>query len=205
VREMEFIPAWYPTLRRRRRLVIINAWIAAGFVVALGGWMLLAERNIRGAQASLDLLHGELKQTDTQLQRLSELQSLNQQMQQQAQVVARLGPHVPTARIVNILEDVMPPEMALLDFSSQQETQVKAQTAVAIAAGMQAPVVHRVRFRIHGVSPTDVDLGDFLARLAAIPYFSDINMTYSRDRSDSGHMMREFEVTFELTLDGENS
>jgi Tfp pilus assembly protein PilN len=204
VREMEFMPDWYPTLRRRRRLVTINSWMAAAVVVGLGIWMLLAERNIRAAQGSLDLLHGELKQTDTQLQRLGELQSLNQQMQQQAQVVARLGPHVPTARIVNILEDVMPPQMALLDFSSEQETQVKAQTAVALAAGVQAPVVHRVRFKIHGVTPTDVDLGDFLARLAAIPYFSDINMTYSRDRSDSGHVMREFEVTFELNLDEGN-
>jgi hypothetical protein len=54
------------------------------------------------------------------------------------------------------------------------------------------------------VAPSDVDLGDFLARLAGIPYFSDVAMGYSRDRTDSGHVMREFEVAFNINLDEGN-
>jgi hypothetical protein len=45
-----------------------------------------------------------------------------------------------------------------------------------------------------------VDLANFLAGLSNNPYFEQIAMTYARDRSDSGHTMREFEVTYVVDL-----
>jgi Tfp pilus assembly protein PilN len=202
MRDMEFLPAWYPALRRRRRFVALQAWLAGTVVVALGSWMLLAERNVNAAEASLTGLQNQLQQTDDQLHRLGELQSLKQQMSEQAEIVARLGPHIPTARLMNILEQSMPPDMAILDLSMDSESQMRAAPALAAASGSGPEVNRSLLVRIHGVAPTDVDLGNFLARLAGVPFFSDIAMAYSKDRVDSGHLMREFEVTFAVRLDG---
>jgi Tfp pilus assembly protein PilN len=204
MRELEFLPPWYPALRRRRRFVTIQAWITGAFVLVLGLWMLLAERNVRAAEASLNGLQRQLAQTDDQLHRLSELQSLKQQMSQQAEVVSRLGPHLPVARLINILEAAMPDDMAILDLSAQSQEQTKQATALSAASGAQSTVVRTTVIRLHGVAPTDVDLGNFLARLAGVPYFSDIAMAYSKDRVDNGHMMREFEVTFDIQFDDPN-
>jgi Tfp pilus assembly protein PilN len=204
MRELEFLPAWYPTLRRKRRFVAMQAWLACAVLLALGLWMLLAERNVRSAEASLANLQGQLAQTDDQLHRLSELQSLKDQMSQQAEVVSRLGPHVPIARLINILQDAMPEDMAILDLSSQAQAQTKQVSTLAAASGSQPVLIRTQLVRLHGVAPSDVDLGNFLARLAGVPYFSDIAMTYSKDRVDSGRMMREFEVTFSIHLDDGN-
>jgi len=204
MRELEFLPAWYPALRRKRRFVALQAWLACAILVVLGLWMLLAERNVRSAEASLANLQGQLAQTDDQLHRLSELQSLKDQMSQQAEVVSRLGPHVPIARLINVLEDAMPDDMAILDLSSQAQAQTKQASSLSAATGSQPVLVRTELVRLHGVAPSDVDLGNFLARLAGVSYFSDIAMTYSKDRVDSGRMMREFEVTFSIHLDDGN-
>jgi Tfp pilus assembly protein PilN len=204
MRELEFLPAWYPALRRKRRWMTLQAWLTGAVLITLGFWMLLAQRNVHAAQSTLDNIHGQLQQTDQELHRLSELQALKQQMSQQAQIVASLGPHVPTVRILNELEQLMPPEMALLDLSLTTQTQSEPTDVLAKAAGAQPTLMRVMHFRLHGVSPTDVDLGNFLARLAGVPYFSDIAMVYSRDRADSGHRMREFEVTFAIHLDDSN-
>ena len=202
--ELEFLPAWYPALRRRRRFVAMQAWLSGVVIVTLGFWMLLAQHNVRVAQGALNSINSQLQQTDQELHRLNELQALKQQMSLQAQVVARLGPHVPTARILDELEQLMPPQMALLDFTLNTQSQNKAPAALAAASGSQATQSRSLHLRLHGVAPTDVDLGNFLARLAGVPYFSDIAMSYSRDRSDSGHVMREFEVTFTIDLSDGN-
>ncbi len=204
MRELEFLPAWYPALRRRRRMVALQAYLAGAVLAALGLWMLLAERNVRVAEGALSNLQRQLALTDDQLHRLSELQSLKQQMSQQAEVVSRLGPHVPVARLIDVLQDTMPDDMAVLDLSAENQSQTKQNTTLAAAAGAQPVLVRTMLIRLHGVAPSDVDLGNFLARLSAVEYFSDIAMTYSKDRVDSGRAMREFEVTFTIHLDDGN-
>jgi len=52
------------------------------------------------------------------------------------------------------------------------------------------------------VAPTDVELANFYAKLAAMPQISDVNWTYSKDRVQEGHTMRECAVTFSIDLNG---
>ena len=38
MRELEFLPAWYPQTRRRKRQVLLQAWVTVGSVIALAAW-----------------------------------------------------------------------------------------------------------------------------------------------------------------------
>jgi hypothetical protein len=60
----------------------------------------------------------------------------------------------------------------------------------------------KLRFRMHGVAPTDTDLGEFLHKLTGKPFFKDVELLYSHERQDRGHVMREFELTFTMELTG---
>ena len=60
----------------------------------------------------------------------------------------------------------------------------------------------KLRFKLHGVCPTDVDLGEFLAKLTGKPFFKNVELMYSHERQDRGHVMREFEVAFTMDLTG---
>ena len=57
-----------------------------------------------------------------------------------------------------------------------------------------------MKVKIQGVTPTDVDLANFLGALSSVSYFENIAMTYARDKGENGHIMREFEVTFSMNL-----
>jgi Tfp pilus assembly protein PilN len=200
MREPEFLPNWYPMLRRKRRYVILQSWLTAAVVIALGMWMLLSERNVHAAESAVDSLQSQLSQSNGELKKLDELQSLRRQMTQQAQVVAHLGLHIPTARMIDALGQVMPAKMALLDLTLNTEQRAIQQSPLLANSGVEPQVDRRLRVKLHGVVPTDVDLGDFLGHLSNVPFFRDIAMPYSKDRVQSGHVMREFEVTFAVDL-----
>jgi Tfp pilus assembly protein PilN len=200
MREPEFLPNWYPMLRRKRRWVILQSWLTAAVVVALGMWMLLSERNVHAAENALDSLQGQLNQSNGELRKLDELQSLRRQMSQQAQVVAHLGLHVPASRMIDALDQVMPTKMALLDLTLNTEQRVVAQSPLLTTPGAEPAIDRQLHVKLHGVVPTDVDLGDFLGHLSNVPFFRDIAMPYSKDRVQSGHVMREFEITFSVKL-----
>ena len=58
----------------------------------------------------------------------------------------------------------------------------------------------KIRLRVHGVAPTDMDLAEFLAKLTTKPFFKQIELIYSHERQDSGHVMREFEVSVVMDI-----
>ena len=98
MRELEFLPAWYPQTRRRKRLVILQAWMTFVLVLGLGLYLFLAERNLRTARASLASLGGELTQTEKELRKLDELLTLQKQWQQQFEVHSKVGEHIEASR-----------------------------------------------------------------------------------------------------------
>jgi len=67
-------------------------------------------------------------------------------------------------KIMAALEQAMPADMALVDLTfDTEETPRPAGTLAARAASEQKGPESKLHFRLHGVSPTDVDLAEFLA------------------------------------------
>ena len=204
MREVEFLPAWYPLLRRRRLMMYAEAWAIVAAVAAMAVWLLIFHRNVRMAEASLGGLDRQLTQTDADIQRLNEQRALKEQLQRQGEVSAKLGPYVPQARLVSSLADIMPREMTLLDLSSNVVEQPRpAQALVSARGDAVAPATDRkLLVALTAVAPTDVELANFYAKLAAMPQIAEVNWTYSKDRVQDGHTMRECAVTFSIDLNG---
>jgi hypothetical protein len=200
MRELEFLPAWYPLLRRKRQRLMFQLWLTGAIIAGLTLWIVLSERNVRAAEYSMHTLEGQLNQADDQLHKLGELESYELQLSKQAEIRNRLGPHVSTSRIINVLDESMPPGMAMLDLYVDTETQEQTSGALSAAAGKTPVMSRRLQVRVHGVTPNDADLGDFVVKLADIPYISEAAPTYSKDRVESGRLMREFEVRFVINL-----
>jgi Tfp pilus assembly protein PilN len=203
MREMEFLPSWYPEISKRRRMVVLQAWATMALVGGLTAWMVLSGRNVRRAEVDLRSLRGEISQTESDLQKLDDLLSLQKQLRQQDRVNAKLGLHVEATRMMNALESAMPREMAVLQLELDIEEQTKPVTTLADAKAMQEkepPQIRKLKVRLQGVAPTDVDVANFMTRIGTTSYFEQVAMTYARDRLESGHVMREFEVTFSVDL-----
>jgi hypothetical protein len=199
MRELEFLPEWYPRLRRRKRLVVLQGWLTIAVIGGLSLWMFLAHRNVRAAEGSLAGIENQLQQAGAQVQKLNEMHELKKRWVHQDDILRQMGPHVPAARMFDALQELMPPEMALLDLTVVNEEVAASNSGLVGAQGTPA-VDRRLRVTIHGVTPTDVDLGNFLAKLTSVPYFGNIAMGYAQDRVDDGRAMREFETTFTVDL-----
>ena len=213
MREVEFLPDWYPKVRQRKRVVALQAWVTLLLIAGLGLWILLAQRNVHAREIELAGLRTDLDQSVTELQRLDEMLELQKRLGQQDGIFLRIGRPVETTRVITTLEQLMPRDMALLDFTMDVEEAPKA-TASASAGSLAARAQQqqlgkspaavaadsRVRFRVHGVAPTDLDLADFLNQITTRPFFKQVELVYSHERQQGGRVMREFEVAFTMDV-----
>jgi hypothetical protein len=189
MREMEFLPTWYSTLRHKRRILMIEAWLG----------MILSARNVMGKETLLSTREKELTQSARELKMLADLTSLKAQMSDQVKLMAHVGPNLPMARLIGAIEQMMPKEMALLDVEVESQDQVRSQIGLTPAA-VKAVQSHELLVTLHGVSPSDVELGNFMIRVAGIPNYVE-GSVQTKDVHQNGHMMRDFKISFGIKLD----
>jgi hypothetical protein len=215
VRELEFLPDWYPRVRKRKRMVALQTWVTITVMCGLGLWMLLVQRNVHAREVEVESLRTDLDKSETELARLEDLLQLQRQLGQQDQIFLKIGRPVETTKIITTLEQMMPTDMALLDLQVETEEPNRANTSNGysnLSGGLAARAARekeqespKLRFRMHGVAPTDTDLGEFLHKLTGRPFFKNVELLYSHERQDRGHVMREFELTFNMELAGLNA
>src|SRR5687767_11857298 len=108
-------------VRKRKRMVALQAWVTLILMCGLGLWMLLVQRNVHAREAELKALRTDLEQSETELARLEDLLQWQRQRGQQDQIFVKIGRPVETTRIITTLEQMMPSDMALLDLSLETE------------------------------------------------------------------------------------
>jgi hypothetical protein len=200
MRDLEFLPDWYPKLGRRKRAVAFQAWITLAIAAFLGLWTLLAQRDVRATEAELRDISSSLTRSVAEVERLKKLEKLKDQYAAQDMVFARIGRPIEMTRLLTTLAEIMPDNMSMLNLQvSTEETKVES---LKDKAQQQRGTNRKMKLKLQGVAPTDGDLGSFLNKLTGKPFFTDVALIYSKPRSESGHTMREFEVSFTLDLGG---
>lgn len=203
MRELEFLPEWYPQYHRRRRMMFTQAWLMVVLAFSLALWVYLADRNERGAEETLTNLQGQLTQAEAQLEQMALLEVLRKQWLRQDETLRRLGLHVEAARLIAKLTTVLPENVSLLALAVETEERPLPMTNVERAGQpvASAPAMdRRMKVRLQGVAPTDVELALVLTELNKVPFFDRVTPTYAQDRRDAGHVQREFELTFSVDL-----
>jgi hypothetical protein len=201
MRELEFLPEWYPQTRRRKRLVFLQAWLTLLLVLGMGAFLVKSERNIIALERTRAAILGQLNQTNSQLAEMDKLDAIRRQLRRQAQITSRLGLYVETSSVIHELERLMPKQMSLTGLQVENEEKAE-QSAVAAARGGEPQVDRRLRVRLQAVCPTAVDMASFLTQLSAVPFFEQVNLNRAGEAADKGHTMHEFEVTLVLNLNG---
>ena len=46
MREVEFLPEWYPAVRRRKRMVAMQAWATLILICVLGLWTVMSQQRV---------------------------------------------------------------------------------------------------------------------------------------------------------------
>jgi Tfp pilus assembly protein PilN len=204
MRDMEFLPAWYPQTRKRRRMVVLQGWLTLLLVAGMGTHLVLSDRNIKTQDKTLSTLRAQFDQTNAQLVEMDKQDIMRQQLRQQEQIVTRLGFHVQACKAVETLDTLMPKQMSLTGVQLENEEKASI-SAIQQAKNGDVALDRRLKVKIQGVCPTEYDLATFMTELQKVSFFEQINVTYAREKSENGHVMREFEVSFLLSLNGAGS
>src|SRR5882757_7262049 len=114
MRELEFLPSWYPQMRRRRRIAALQGWLLLMVAAGLAAWMGLAQRNVHAAESTMSLLQQQLDQTHAEQNILAQQLELRKQLQEKEQLIASLGFPVQMTRLLQTLDSAMPKEMSLV-------------------------------------------------------------------------------------------
>ena len=203
MREIEFLPKWYSQLLKRRRLMGVEVWLFIALAGGLGLRSFLINRNILTASTALGSLRAQLTQTNSTLQQMERFELLCRQSRAKDEELPRMGIHLDSGRIVGKLHELLPSSVSLLGLGVELvETPVPTSTGLrSMFAQQSAPQFERqLRIKLQGVTPSDVDLATFLTDLNKVSFFEQISPSYVRDRRESGHILREFELSFAVRL-----
>lgn len=209
MRELEFLPDWYPRLRKRKRSVGVQAWATGVLIVGLCLWGWLSGRNIRAASASITVLKGEISQTDSELRRLDEALAQQKELSAKDLIMKKLGHHVESTRILAAVHAAMPEEMALVTLTNEVRETARQMPGLAAAATAQQNnqllLDRRLEVSVIGVGPTDATLAKFMRNLGESGLFDRINVSYAKERVEANCVMREFALTFGVGLNQSGS
>jgi len=204
MRELEFLPTWYPQMHRRRRMVRLQSYLMLAVGGGLGLWLFLVHNNIRGAQAYEADLGAELKVAITNCDSIDLRKKDLEDLSSRERMFAKLGIHVDMARLIRALDQAMPKDVALTGIEIDGEQSLAPQNAVqsrlVSPAESDAPVEHLLRVKVQGLAPTDVDVGNLMSELGTMKFIDQVAITHSWEKPDKGHLLREFELTFVIDL-----
>ncbi len=196
--EMEFLPGWYPQLHRRKRMVMLQVWATLLVAVCLGLWIFLARGNVAARQTDHRLISEQLSESRLRLTALNEQLRQKQNLEADQRVVSKVGIHVETTRLLAKIDQIMPREMTLVDATF--DTIEVPQPRDSSAESRPPEMTRRMLVKLSGVTPSDADWAGVLAKLSSVPFFQDVRLVGAKDKVDSGHLMREFEVSFTVEL-----
>ncbi len=200
MRELEFLPDWYPRLRRKRAAVIANAIAAASIVVAMLIWTGIARLRVLTARNEQSAVNAQFKQTTDALRQVDELSLIKRHWDEQGEVMEKLGLGVESTRLIASITQATPDSVSLTGLNMQTEEKVEQIRSATAAKTGRTNVDRALKVRLTGIAPSDGQVADLMAKLSAVKVFRDVSMTYSKDGEQNGRLVREFEVNFKLDL-----
>jgi len=201
---IDFLPERVKLTRARKRRIAREAYLLA---ICLAGLVLLGhirQGKVGQAKAEVDFLTERQANMDRQLAAREPLEKQQADLMVMRLITDDLGSRANVLDILAELEAVMPRSISLQDLSMESmDVHVPVQMPhnspkPKLAAGpaeAAEKIVKRIQLSITGLSPTDIELADFIAQLSASPLFEDVNMGYARTDEFDGRVGRKFQAS----------
>ena len=210
LRVLNFLPDDYVQQRQLRRANVICALMAAGGLLLVGiaaGLTAFGAMGVAAARAAVDR---QYEQARLRIKDLEQLEQRKADLLHKAELSATLLERVPRSHILACVTNHLPPETSLTSLSMEhQEMRVDvpeppAETSEKPKKGKKKvsqpkQTETRVRFRLDGLAQTDVQVAEYISRLAADPLFESVDLQFSEEFPyEEGVTMRRFQISFLL-------
>lgn len=209
--EINFLPQSFLESQNRRQRLFREVAILCGMVLI--GIALFAGQS--GQVMSVRKLTEQKKDelTAAKLRSKEVARLKGQQLNLKLKLAVHEGLSMPLnmSSIMATIADVLPDRMALteitcaaeepkLDLAALKPDQ-NAKKKPAKNAKPVKPEEHYMQIQLMGISPSDVDVANFVGTLSASPIFQNVKMRYSKTTRIGKVTAREFRIEMEVSLD----
>jgi hypothetical protein len=199
MREIDFLPSWYPDIKRRQRWVVAQAWGTLLFLLLLAAYAVAQRWKVEVAGRNPAVTEMQIGASRQELGQLTEKLKYQEELRRHEDLISRVGIGVDTTRLLKALEDAMTPGMALTNLSLETLEQTLPEHGGS--AVTTTPTDKLLTVQMDGVAPSDLDVAALIEHLQKVGCFDNIAPPYMREGSvRNGHAMREFAITFTINI-----
>lgn len=202
--EIDFLPKWYKT-SKRRQINYRRQWIIiVGIFAALMAWSFSASFSISMVEAQVDLMNDSLKNNKEIAQRYARLESSLGVLQQKANILSKLDSGVNISAVLAELSFLVGDAITLAELEVELEiyTQGKKSSGSSVRLGSSKagkaeampPANIRYKVVVSGSASSSAGVTGFIARLEESDYFCQIIPGYLRNIKDT--TATKFEISF---------
>lgn len=205
---IDFLPEKIRLRRNRKKRLVHQVYVLLGCAALLGLWGYTREIRVQKAQAELAELQDRSVEIQKQLSLREELERQQAKLMVVQQIEKDLGSRADVLDVLGELEAIMPESIALstclletVEIRVEKKEKNTRSRRLQSASGKPAEpeTIKRVRGMITGISPSDVDIANFIGQLSASPLFQEVNMGYARNVEFRGRQGREFQASFYIS------
>jgi len=200
MKEIDFIPEWYKT-GRRRQLSYRTQYVAlGGMFVVMMAWNFASIRSLSKASAELVQMAPEQSQAQSVSREFKKAQSRLADLQKKTRLIEQIDSKIDVASVLAEMSFLIDEKIVLskVEFTAQKfgatpQNGPGSTSAVRVAGdgfgGKQVPPLGSVRFQIviNGVASDASNVAELICRLEDSPYFCLVRPSFSRYKTiDSG-------------------
>ena len=217
MKEIDFLPEWYKSGRRRQVNCRTQYVALAGIFVVMVMWNFIAAHSITKAQAAITLMAPKQAEAANVSREFAGIKNQIMQLQKKANILEEIDSRIDVPNVLAEMSFLIDGKIVLskVDFKAERfvdkqgnKTSVYGGSAVRVAGGSfggkKVSPLGDVRFKvvINGVASEASDVAELICKLEDSPYFCLVYPSFSRNRKIKGlkgPVSEDFEVTeFEI-------
>jgi len=215
MKDIDLLPGWYKSSRKKRKLLRAQYAVLAIFVLFMTLWTVLMSNSVKKAQAGLVALEAKRSSVEKNVKDYSGLSGRLEQLKQNKALIAKCASNIDLSSSLAELSFLLDENIVIskLYFSADKLDAAKRKTQIKSAAQvyrsdsltLSGPVGFKVS--LTGFADDSGKVADLICRLEDSPYFSDVVLIYTADKnlkeknlfSDSQAQVTEFEMGFVIS------
>jgi Tfp pilus assembly protein PilN len=195
MKEIDFLPGWYKSGRRRQISYRTQYVALGGLFLLVVAWSLVSARTVSKATADLAHMASGQSQAQEVFREFTEVKSKLEKLQEKVRVIEGIDSQIDVASTLAEISYLIDEKVVLskVDFSAERFAEDSkrpptsgsvVRVAGATPGAAQLPV-GKVRFKvvINGIASDPSDVAELICRLENSPYFCLVYPSFSRNKT----------------------
>jgi len=203
--DVNFVPEWYVAQRQRRASLRRQAMLMIVMLAGMGVLFGLTRQKVVGLKQYHQSLTAQLNAAEFQLTEVAKLQQARASLSDQMKIYREIARPLTHGQMISTLAALTPESVFLSGVNG--ETRIEERRRVIPAGGENGrdkTVIDRVEtifVDLEGVAPSNVEIANYIGRLAGSNLFRNVKMEFSRSGEIDDALTREFRISMEVPLD----